>query len=52
MIESLERLCGGFWKRKYVPLKYIKLITDIYDRAITSVRTSVGITSEIFFMYK
>ena len=29
-----------------VPLKYIELIKDIYDKAITSVKTSREITSE------
>ena len=29
-----------------VPLKYIKLIKDMYDNTVTSVRTSDGITSE------
>ena len=30
---------------KGVSQKYMKLIKDMYDRAITSVRTSEGITS-------
>ncbi len=38
--------CGGLWKRKRVPLKYIKLIKDMYNKTVTSVRTSGGITSE------
>ena len=29
-----------------VPLKYIKLIKDMYDDTVTGVRTSDGITSE------
>ena len=33
-----------------VPLKYIKLIKDIYDGVATSVRTSGGITSEFPFI--
>ena len=32
--------------KKGVPLKYIKLIKNIYDGVVTSVRTSVGIRSE------
>ena len=46
MIGSLEGLRGGFWKKKRVPLKYIKFIKDMYDGAVTSVWTSGGITSE------
>ena len=37
---------GWILEKKWVPLKYIKLIKDMYDEAITSVRTSGGITSE------
>ena len=35
----------GFGKKE-VPLKYIRLIIDMYDEAVTSVRTSGGITRE------
>ncbi len=33
-------------EKKCVPLKHIKLIKDMYDESVTSVRTSRGITSE------
>ena len=33
-------------ENKWIPLKYIKLIKDMYDGDITRVRTSGGIISE------
>ena len=33
-------------ENKRVPLKYIKLIKDVYDGVVTSVRINVGITNE------
>jgi hypothetical protein len=53
-------VCFG---KECVHPKYIKLIKDMYDRTVTSVRTSGGITSEFpitrglhqgsaFFLYK
>ena len=36
-------VCFG---KECVHAKYIKLIKDMYDRTVTSVRTSGGITSE------
>ena len=36
---------GGGLEKKVVPLKNIKLIKDIYDKDVTRVKTSVGITS-------
>ncbi len=35
---SIKGLCGGFWKRKRVFLKYIKLIKDLYDESVASMR--------------
>ena len=35
----------GFLEKKVVPLKNIKLIKDIYEKDVTRVKTSVGITS-------
>ena len=46
MIGFLKRLCSGFWLKKGVPLKYIKLIMDMHNEVVTSVRISEGITSE------
>ena len=34
-------------RRKKIPLKYIKVIKDKYDRAVISVVTSRGIASEL-----
>ena len=39
-------------ENKRVPLKYIKLIKDVYDGTVTSVRTSGGITSEFLCHYR
>jgi hypothetical protein len=39
-------------ENKRVPLKYIKLIKDVYDGTATSVRTSGGITSEFLCHYR
>ena len=47
MVGSLERLSSGFGK-KLVPMKYIKLIKDIYDGDIISAITIGGITSFLF----
>ena len=41
-----RKVMGWILEKKWVPLKYIKLIKDMYDGAITSVRTSGEITSE------
>ena len=41
MLKSIQQ---GL-EKKGVPLKYINLIKDMYDRVITSVRTSEYITS-------
>ena len=36
----------GVLEKKVVPLKNIKLIKDIYEKDVTRVKTSGGITSE------
>jgi hypothetical protein len=51
---DLEKACARVFRevmwfdleKKWVSLKYIMLIKDMYDRVVTSVRTSGGITSE------
>ena len=45
MIEYLERLWQVFEKKRF-PLKYIKLIKDMYDGVVTNVRTNEGIRNE------
>ena len=39
-------------QKERVLLRYIILIEDTYDRAVTSVRTKGGITSEFFYYYR
>jgi hypothetical protein len=46
MIGSLERLSGELKGKEKSSLKYIKLIKDVYDGVVTSVRINVGITNE------
>ena len=45
MIEYQERSYGGLDKKE-VPSIYIDIVKDMYDGAITSVRTTGGQTSE------
>jgi len=42
MIECPEICYGGAWRKKGVPVEYIRVIRDMYERVRIRVRTVIG----------